>query len=616
MAYTKVMIVESPNKVATIQKYVGKDVQVLSSVGHILKLSTSGEKGLGIDLQNWEPRMIVDKSKSKTIKELREATRKASEVLIATDPDREGEAIAQNLVDTLKVNDKYKRIKYNEITEEAIKNALENPIMIDIDLVKAQKARRMLDRIIGFELSQLMKKKVKNAPTNPSAGRVQSIALKLVCDKEKEIEAFIPILYSKIEAKIAEDVNATFYYLNHKDFADDATWIKPEKSKQILDELNKDKRLKVSNFEITQRKDKQITPFKQSVLYKEAKYSSTVVQVTAQKLFERGLISYPRTDSTRLNDSFIAKVRKFIEENYGQNYIANDIKSFSGAQDAHEAIRPTDIYLNPSLAKSKFRLNEEENYIYELIYNKTLSAIMQVPIREIYHYDLISSSGHNFRMSYSRIIFDGYYKLTKNYEASKVLPNYKNGDILDVQEFEKLDKETQPPARYNEGSLIKMLDDIKVGRPSTFASTVKVIKSRLFVENKNGALHPTEFGKTVMSKLIDGFPTIMNEEYTASVENDLDLIAEGKEDYKSLMSEFYSRFNVTLDEATKTIEIAIMPEETIDESCPDCGNKLMYRYTKATREKFIGCTNFPACRYTRDVAGKKRKFWRFKRSTK
>ncbi|WP_412031323.1 type I DNA topoisomerase [Metamycoplasma buccale] len=605
----KVLIVESPNKVKTIQKYVGDDYQVLSSVGHILKLSTSGKSGLGINFETWEPIMIQDSTKSKIIKELKDATKDADEVLIATDPDREGEAIARNLIDTLKVENKYKRIKYNEITKDAIEYALNNPLTIDENLVNAQKTRRMLDRIIGFRLSELMKRKVKNSPTNPSAGRVQSIALKLVCDKENEIEAFIPIKYSKIDAQLQENYIANFYYAKDSDFSEDNTWIKPEKSLEILNNLEKNKTLKVTNYKVSQRKEAQIIPFKQSILYKEAKYSASTVQHSAQKLFEQGLISYPRTDSTRMSNAFITKAREYISQVYGKEYVANDIKGFSGDQDAHEAIRPTDIYLTPEEAKSKNNLNEIDSYIYTIIYNKTISSLMIVPIREIYHYDFVNGE-YNFKLSSSKVIFDGYYKIY-GYENAKPLPNYQIGDIVPVENFVKFDKETQPPARYNDGSLIKMLDDIKVGRPSTFASTVNVIKKRMFVETKNGALHPTEFGKTVMQKLLKGFPDTITEEYTASVEEKLDSISEGVENYKSLLKEFWDKFNENYDNVTQTMEISILPQNYIeDEVCPLCGNKLLYRYTKTKKQKFIGCSNFPACKYLKNIDDKKRRSWK------
>lgn len=612
----KLLIVESPNKVKTIQKYLGDEYEVKSSVGHILKLSTKGEYHLGIDFDNWEPIMIVDSTKTKIIKELKDAAKNANEILVATDPDREGEAIAKNLVDTLKVQDKYKRIKYNEITKEAIEYAINNPLEIDENLVKAQKTRRLLDRIIGFKLSELMQKKIKNAPTMPSAGRVQSIALKLVCDREKEIELFIPIKYSKIEANIDNFNNPTFYYkLADKDFDNDNTWISPTKIEKIYNDVKTNNKLRIIDIKITKSKEKQIIPFKQSVLYKDAKYSSQVVQSSAQSLFEHGLISYPRTDSTRISESFIQKAKKYIAEKFGNEYVANDVKGFSGEQDAHEAIRPTNIELTPDFAKINYSLNEIDAYIYTLIYNRTISAIMATPIRETHHYDLLNKTATNeyyFKTSYSKLLFDGYYKVLGYPEMPSLIPNYQIGDYLDVNEYIRLDKQTQPPARYNDGSLIKKLDDIKVGRPSTFASTVSVIKKRLFVETHDDkTLHPTEFGKTVLEKLINGFPKTINEEYTAQVEEVLDEISDGKQDYKKLLQDFWDKFNVNYEWATETIEISILPQELVNEKCPNCGSDLIYRYTKLKKQKFIGCSNFPACRYVKNIEDSKPNKWRF-----
>ncbi|MTH75890.1 type I DNA topoisomerase [Metamycoplasma hominis] len=604
----KIMIVESPNKVNTIQKIVGDNIKVLSSIGHILKMSTSGMGGLGIDFENWEPKMVIDPSKRKIVSELKEAAKNASEVLIATDPDREGEAIANNLVNTLKVQDKYKRVKYNEITPDAINYAIENPLTIDENLVNAQKARRILDRIIGFKLSQLIQRKVKNTPTNPSAGRVQSIALKLVVDKEEEIAKFIPTLYSKIEAHTADEQIANFVYRDNLDFAGENEWIKREKVDDILAQLNQNKSLQVIDFKKSIRSEAMVVPFKQSILYKESQYSSATVQIAAQKLFEMGLISYPRTDSTRLSSIFIEKSQKFIAQKYGKEYIATEIKGFSGDQDAHEAIRPTDISLLATEAQQKFNLSNEETNVYKLIYEKTLMALMATPKREIYQYEL-KNGQYNFKMSYSKIIFDGYHKIFDKKQES-IIPNYKVGDIIKVLEFVKLDKETKAPARYNDGSLIKMLDDIKVGRPSTFATTVKIIKDRLFVETKNNSLYPTDYGKLVLEKLIQGFPTTINEEYTASVENQLDLISEGLSDYKVLLKDFWNNFNLQLQNVNETMETDFLPQEILQEKCPLCGHDLLYRYTKSKHQKFIGCSNFPSCRYIRNIDNEKPKFFK------
>ncbi|BAP39587.1 type I DNA topoisomerase [Metamycoplasma canadense] len=608
----KIMIVESPNKVHTIQKIVGDEIRVVASVGHILKLSTTGLNNLGIDFENWEPKMVPDPLKKNIISELKKITKPADQVLIATDPDREGEAIANNLVTTLKLDNKYKRIKYNEITEEAIKFAIENPLEIDNNLVNAQKSRRMLDRIIGFRLSQLMQQKIKNAPTYPSAGRVQSIALKLVCDREKEIENFNPILYSKINVNLENNLNASLYLKQNKDF-DDNTWLSRDNADLILNQLLKSNyELIVDEISITKRKESAYTPFKQSILYKEAKYNSQVVQVSAQKLFESGLISYPRTDSTRLSEGFILKARKYIENRFGEKYIAKEIKGFSGTQDAHEAIRPTQIDLTPEDAKVKYNLNDVDAYIYKIIYDKTILSLMTTPEKEIHKFNL-KQDGKYFRMSFSKVIFDGYYAYLGTEEIINI-PSFKKGDVIKAKEFIKEDKQTLPPSRYSEGSLIKKLDDIKVGRPSTFASTISVIKQRLFVELNDGYLVPSEFGKIVLEKLLTSFPKTINEEYTAKIEGKLDLISEGNEDYKNVMQKFWNSFNQRYNDIKDELNITILEPNMLDEKCPECNANLVYRYTKIKKQKFIGCSAFPSCRYIKNIDNPNKKYYRRKKS--
>ena len=362
------VIVESPNKVKTIQKYLGDEYEVKASVGHIVKMMTGGEKNLGIDFENWEPKYKIEPEKKHIVAELKKDATKADIVYIATDPDREGEAIGDNLVEYLDIKNKYKRIKYNEITKDAILASIENPTTIDENLVKAQKSRRMLDRIIGFRLTNLMIKKMSNYPEKPTAGRVQSIALKLVVDREKEIREFQPVLYSTIEAKINENISATYYNPNGE--FENKEWINREEAQKILSELSGP--LKVTDIKLTKKSDAKISPLKQSFLYKKADMSSKAVQSAAQKLYEGfgdgGLISYPRTDSTRLSETFLVKARSFIKNKYGEQYVANDIKGFSGDQDAHEAIRPTDISLDPEQAAKKYQLSSYEYKVYSIIW--------------------------------------------------------------------------------------------------------------------------------------------------------------------------------------------------------------------------------------------------------
>ncbi|WP_161937547.1 type I DNA topoisomerase [Mycoplasmopsis meleagridis] len=608
----KLVIVESPNKVETIKKYLGDQYDVMASVGHIMKLSTVGTMGLGIDLENWEPKYVIDSEKKEIVNGLKKASKKAKIVYIATDPDREGESIGEHLVNNLKIKNKYYRIKYNEITSEAIHNAINNPKKIDENLVNAQKTRRMLDRIIGFRLSNLMKYKLSNSPKNPSAGRVQSIALKLIVDRENEITSFKPIEYFKVDALLKnnnQEIKAHIYMPNHE--ADKKSWIFNDELTYIRGELEKEptKEIIVENIKVSTRKNNLISPFKQAVLYKKSPYSAVVTQNAAQKLYEGygdgGLISYPRTDSTRLSEVFINNARKYIENKFGKEYILDEIKGFSGDQDAHEAIRPTDISLTPNEAKEKYALNDYEYKIYKLIYENTLKALISPPVKEIKNYtfkknDLI------FKISTSQTTFKGYYVIKddnddENEDEINTVLDYKIGEKVKVIDFEISNHFTKPPARYSEGALIEALDIIKVGRPSTFASTIKIVIEREYANNIDGYLHPTEFGTVVLDKLLKGFPKIINESYTAKVEDELDKIAENKQDYKEVMNDFWFRFNKSYNEANDLLEKTAITTNILDEKCPldggDLGGDLLERSSKFGR--FFGCSNYPECNYIR-----------------
>lgn len=608
------VIVESPNKVKTIKKYLGDNYEVLSSVGHIVKMPATGEEKLGIDFKNWEPIYKIEPEKKEIVNKLKLAAKKAQIVYIATDPDREGEAIGDNLVNFLEIEKKYKRIKYNEITKNAVLAAIENPTIIDINLVKAQKSRRMLDRIIGFRLTNLIAKKMLNYPVRPTAGRVQSIALKLVVDKENEIKNFVSIKYSTIEAKISDSIFAT--YFNTNGIFENKEWVDPSNLDNIMNSLKGP--LKVTNIKISKRNDAKILPLKQAILYKKADLSSKVVQTAAQRLYEGygdgGLISYPRTDSTRLSETFLISARKYIENTWGSNYIADDIKGFSGDQDAHEAIRPTDITLTPHLAKTKYNLSNSEYKVYNLIYNTTLKAIMKTPIREILRYDLENNNNH-FKLSSSKVVFDGYLVLNPK-ENEFELPKYEIGQFIPVQEYLSKDHETKPPARYTDGSLIEKLDEIKVGRPSTFATTIEKILDRQFVEKENSSLKATEFGEQVIQKLINGFPNEITEDYTARVEADLDLIAEGQLDYKVVMQSFWDRFDASLKTAEVSLEKTMLLDRFTGENCPLCNSQLVFKKSKKTNSDFIGCSNFPTCTFIKNIENKKSRFGFIKKTKK
>ncbi len=409
----KLVIVESPNKIKSIKKYLGNEYDVKASVGHIVYLPSSGEHRFGVNLDTWVPAYKIDPKKTEVVKELRAAAKIADKVFIATDPDREGEAIGDNLVTFLKLEKKYERIRFNEITEKAVKKAIEKPTKLDSDLVNAQVARRILDRIIGYKLSSLMRRKVQNSLSSPSAGRVQSIALKLVVEREKEIEKFVPVQYKTVDAIISEEVEASLYFPLKKE---NKSWVLPNEIEDVKNKFTGN--LTVREVKVSKRKDMKYTPFKQSSLYKKADsslgMSSRVVQSSMQKLYEGfddgGLISYPRTDSTRLSNSFIAEARGFLINKYGKEYVSFDIKGVSGDQDAHEAIRPTSLSMTPEKARTLFNLNSNDYKVYKLIWTHTIQSLMNVPEREVIRYEL-EENGLNFRMSTSKITFDGYYKV-------------------------------------------------------------------------------------------------------------------------------------------------------------------------------------------------------------
>lgn len=597
------VIVESPNKEKTIKKYLGDEYEVMASVGHIVKMATSGEGRLGIDFENWEPKYLIEPSKKDVVERLRKQAKKSEIVYIATDLDREGEAIGDNLIEFLDIKDKYKRIRYNEITKEAVLTAISNPSVIDENLVKAQKARRMLDRIIGFKLTNMIKTKLSNYPVSPTAGRVQSIALKLVVDRENEIKVFVPVKYHTIDAVINEEITANYFNPDNKDI--DKSWVLPEKIEEIYKSLNGP--LIVEEITTTIKNDASVTPLKQAVLYRKADMSSKSTQSALQKLYEGfgdgGLISYPRTDSTRLSIPFLKGAQEYIKTVFGPEYVSSTIKGIAGDQDAHEAIRPTDISLTPQKANQKYSLSPSENKVYSLIYYITMQAIMTVPKREILRYNL-KNSGHSFKLSASKVIFDGYLKL-KGYTNDKELPKYKKNEVINVKEYINTPHETKPPSRYNDGSLIQKLDEIKVGRPSTFATTVNKIVDRQFVIKEGKALIATEFGEQVIIKLIEGFPNEITEGYTARVEADLDLIAEGEIDYKFTMQQFWDRFNNSYKTAELTLEKTMLIPKLVGELCPDDQGQLIYKNSRKG-EEFIGCNNFPDCKFTRNTQSKKR----------
>lgn len=595
----KLVIVESPHKSKTIEKYLGKDFKVVSSVGHIRDLSTSGKYGFGVDIDNnFKPDYKIIKGKTKLVKELKKDIKNADFVYLATDPDREGEAISWHLYDTLGLKEEnYDRIVFNEITKKAVLDSFNKARKIDDNLVKSQETRRILDRIIGFRLSKLMQSKTGGK----SAGRVQSVALKLIVDREREIEAFIPEEYFEIEAKF-NDFDAKLDTYNHKKIE-----IKKEsEAKEILSKLSN--AFKIESIDKKEKAKKSKFPFTTSTLEQEAStklgFTSKKTMMIAQKLYEginlkdgaEGLISYMRTDSVRLSDEFIKETYGYIKDNYGSEYVGYVKKSnkTENVQDAHEAIRPTNINNTPE--KIKEYLTNDEYKLYSLIYYRALASLMKDAKVEATTV-ILDNNNYQFKVNGQILIFDGYLKVYSKYEDSedKVLPDFSNykSNVLVANTIEYTSHTTKPPARYTESKLIKEMEELGIGRPSTYAKTIDTIEERGYVKVIDKKFIPTEVGIETTDKLQEFFKDIINVEYTKNMEDDLDKIAEGNMEWNKLLSIFYQEFEPKVEVAFKNMEKKA-PEET-GESCPNCGSPLVIKQSKYG--KFTACSNYPTCKY-------------------
>lgn len=595
----KLVIVESPHKSKTIEKYLGKDFKVVSSVGHIRDLSTSGKYGFGVDIDNnFKPDYKIIKGKAKLVKELKKDIKDADFVYLATDPDREGEAISWHLYDTLGLKEEnYDRIVFNEITKKAVLDSFNKARKIDDNLVKSQETRRILDRIIGFRLSKLMQSKTGGK----SAGRVQSVALKLIVDREREIEAFIPEEYFEIEAKF-NDFDAKLDTYNHKKIE-----IKKEsEAKEILSKLSN--AFKIESIDKKEKAKKSKFPFTTSTLEQEAStklgFTSKKTMMIAQKLYEginlkdgaEGLISYMRTDSVRLSDEFIKETYGYIKDNYGSEYVGYVKKSnkTENVQDAHEAIRPTNINNTPE--KIKEYLTNDEYKLYSLIYYRALASLMKDAKVEATTV-ILDNNNYQFKVNGQILIFDGYLKVYSKYEDSedKVLPDFSNynSNVLVANTIEYTLHTTKPPARYTESKLIKEMEELGIGRPSTYAKTIDTIEERGYVKVIDKKFIPTEVGIETTDKLQEFFKDIINVEYTKNMEDDLDKIAEGNMEWNKLLSIFYQEFEPKVEVAFKNMEKKA-PEET-GELCPNCGSPLVIKQSKYG--KFTACSNYPTCKY-------------------
>ena len=594
-----IIIVESPAKCKTISKYLGGDYTVVSSKGHIRDLATSGKYGLGIDIENdFKPNYEIIKGKKKDVKYLKDLIEKADHIYLATDPDREGETISWHLYDELKVPDeKYDRIVFNEITKDVVLKALKNPRRIDMNLVHSGEARRFLDRIIGFRLSKVMQSKT----AGKSAGRVQSVALKLIVDREREILAFIPKEYWTIEADFKD------FKANLETYKEKVIEIPNEKeADKILDSLTNTFTIKKVEEKEKKRSAKEV--FKTSTLQQACSnklgFPASKTMKIAQKLYEgielddgfHGLITYMRTDSVRLSDEFTSTSFAYINSKFGKDYVGyvKKGKKTENVQDAHEGIRPTNINYEPD--KIKKYLAPDEYKLYRIIYYRALASLM-ADAKFNSTTVLLDNNDYGFKATGSVLTFDGYLKVYGDYEDQEdtILPDFKNykAGIILSDTITKTQHFTKPPARFTESSLIKELESLGIGRPSTYATIISTIKDRGYVTLEDKKFVPTEVGFETTDKLQEFFSSIVNVKYTANMEKDLDEIADGNEDYKKMLREFYDNFAPLVDNAFKNMEKK-KPEET-GEKCPECGSPLVIR--KGKYGQFTACSNYPTCKY-------------------
>ncbi len=600
----KLVIVESPAKSKTIEKYLGKDYKVLSSKGHIRDLSTKGKYGLGIDTENnFTPTYEVVTGKKKDVTYLKKEVKAADRVYLATDPDREGETIAWHLFDELGINEEeYDRVVFNEITKKVVENAIENPGKINMDLVKSGETRRFLDRIIGFRLSKLMQSKTGGK----SAGRVQSVALKLIVEREREIEAFVKEEYWTIEADFKE-----YKAVLEKYKGEDIKIPNEVEADKILDALSSS--FTIDNIEEKDKNKAAREVFKTSTLQATAAgkigLAPSKTMSIAQKLYEgielenetTGLITYMRTDSVRISDEFVKNAFGYIAGKYGKEYLGyvKKGKKNENAQDAHEGIRPTDINKTPEGLKK--HLSADEYKLYSLIYYRTLASLMADAKLKTTTVTFLNND-YLFKTTGSVLTFDGYLKVYSMYEDQNdvILPDFKSykSNIVVSDNIEKIQHFTKPAPRFNEASLIKELEKLGIGRPSTYATIIYTIKARNYVVLEDKKFVPTEIGFETTDKLQEFFSKIINVDYTAKMEEDLDKIAEAKENNIKILTEFYETFEPLVKQAFSEMEKK--PAEETGETCPECGSALVIR--KGRYGEFVACSNYPECKYIKKEA--------------
>ena len=604
----KLIIVESPAKAGTIKKFLGGNTKVVASMGHIRDLPKSK---LGVDIENnFEPEYINIRGKGDLIKSLKSEAKKAKKVYLATDPDREGEAIAWHLANILGIDENSKcRITFNEITKDAVKEAIKNPRCVDKNLIDAQQARRVLDRIVGYKISPILWKKVRRGL---SAGRVQSVAVKLIVDREEEIEKFIPEEYWNMYVNLKKNKDVFKAKLVGKEEKKIEIHTK-EESDKILNEIDK-AQFVVKEVKKSQRKRNPAPPFTTSTMQQEASrklgFSLKKTMSVAQGLYEGvkipekgsvGLITYMRTDSTRISDVARAAAKEQITQKYGEGYYENRYyKTKADAQDAHEAIRPTYIDISPD--KLKDSLTKDQYKLYNLIYNRFLASQMSAEI-----YDTVSvkidANKYNFKANGQTLRFKGFMALyveskdTEEKEENNQIPELQENETVEKVDIENIQSFTEPPPRYTEASLVKTLEEKGIGRPSTYSPTITTILERRYIEKNQKQLVPTELGKVVNNILVERFADIVSEEFTANMENQFDEIAIGKQAWKNIIKEFYGPFEKELEKANEELEHVELVEEVSDVPCEKCGRMMVIKYGRFG--KFLACPGYPECKNTK-----------------
>ena len=602
----KLIIVESPAKANTIKKFLGGNTKVVASMGHIRDLPKSK---LGVDEKTLEPEYINIRGKGDLIKSLKKEAKDAKKVYLATDPDREGEAIAWHLAYILGINpNDICRVTFNEITKEAVKNAIKEPRKIDMDLTDAQQARRVLDRVVGYKISPVLWKKVQKGL---SAGRVQSVAVKLVVDREEEIEKFVPEEYWNIYAKLQDkntkkSFQAKFYGKDDKKLDIHSE----EEVKQIIDDIEKAKYI-VEEVKTGEKKRTPAPPFTTSTMQQEASrklgFPIKKTMSVAQGLYEGvkvpehgsvGLITYMRTDSTRISEEARKWAKDYIEKEYGAEYYENRYyRTKADAQDAHEAIRPTYVDLSPE--KIKNSLTADQYKLYRLIYNRFIASQMAAAVYDTMAVKILADN-YNFRANGQTLKFNGFMTLyvetadIEEKEEFEKIPPLVEGQELKKEKIESKQSFTEPPPRYTEASLVKTLEEKGIGRPSTYSPTITTILARRYIEKQQKQLYPTELGKIVNKLLVENFPAVINVEFTAKMEEEFDKIAEGKEQWKKVIEEFYGPFKKVVEKVQEELEHVTLEPEVSDVPCEKCGRMMVIRYGRYG--KFLACPGYPECK--------------------